>query len=490
MSPHTLFDLSASSLEQALATLESGDIVVCPTDTIYGLLVDATNEDAVKKLIAFKERPVGKAISVFVDGLDMMEKYVEAHKIPPASKSLLPGPYTFVLPSLHRTSKLLESEKGTLGVRYIGNKSAISNMQSTNNVNANSQIQSSQSATADKSSESADQVPSNDQDPNSNVHTLSSQLEASQSNDVIPPGGAPRIYPALREAGISPADFVTTLVSMFGRPVTATSANLAGKSSCHSIQALLRQLSPRKLSQLDLLIDTGELPHNPPSTVLDLTSPTPQVLRGTGAETVQITRSPEETMDVAEDFITVLLSAHRSQLSTTNSQFIVYLHGDLGAGKTHFVKGIARHFGFDRITSPTYLGMQEYKNEKGNLYHVDLYNFESAEDVSALGLDKLCVSLDPRVREDDTRVSPVIPSPDCHPGEGRDPSYHTVIPGLSRDLIHADSSIRWNDTSTVIPTIICIEWSEVAQLTYPGTHVYMEYGGETERKIRISPYQS
>lgn len=286
----------------------------------------------------------------------------------------------------------------------------------------------------------------------------------------------------------SPADFVTTLVHAFGGPVTATSANLAGKPSCYSIQALLGQLSSRKLAHLDLLIDAGELPHRDPSTVIDLTSPTPQVLRGTSVGQTIVTHSPEETMDVAEDFITGLLSAHRSQLSTINSQFVIYLHGDLGAGKTHFVKGIARHFGFDRITSPTYLGMQEYKNEKAHLYHVDLYNFESSEDIESLGLDAICMPLDSRVRKN--VKAPVIPS---NEGIQSNDIPNIIMPAHQRNesrsshppVILSKAKDPLSHTTTVIPTIICIEWPEKGTLSYSGTHVYMGYGGEGERVVMI-----
>lgn len=450
MSPHTVFDLSPSSLDYALKALKAGGIVVCPSDTVYGLLVDASNENAVKKLISFKERPVGKAISIFVDGFEMLERVVDARALTESARSLLPGPYTLVLPSRGVVSKLLESEKKTLGVRYIGNKSAISNMQSTNNF----------------------------KNTNSNVHTLGSELEASQSNYVIP-----------AKAGISPADFVTTLVSMFGKPVTATSANLAGKSSCYSIQALLRQLSSRKLAQLDLIIDAGELPHRDPSTVIDLTSPTPQVLRGTSMGQTIVTHSPEETMDVAQRFISTLIESRSSQLAAISSPFVIYLHGDLGAGKTHFVKGIARHFGFDRITSPTYLGMQEYKNEKVHLYHVDLYNFESSEDIESLGLDAICMPLDSRVRKNDK--APVIPS---NEGIQSNDIPNIIMPAHQRNesrssyppVILSEAKDPLSHATTVIPTIICIEWPEKGTLPYPGVHVYMEYIGDEGRSIRLA----
>ena len=516
MSPHTVFDLSPSSLDYALKALKAGGIVVCPSDTVYGLLVDASNENAVKKLISFKERPVGKAISIFGDGFEMLERVVDARALTESARSLLPGPYTLVLPSRGVVSKLLESEKKTLGVRLIGNKAPSSKLQ----------------------------VPSNVQDPRFNIQTMTGILSEAerirkisheldtQPNHVIPgvsqdltQGDSSMRWndKVTFESLSSPADFVTTLVHAFGGPVTATSANLAGKPSCYSIQALLGQLSSRKLAHLDLLIDAGELPHRDPSTVIDLTSPTPQVLRGTSMGQTIVTHSPEETMDVAEDFITGLLSAHRSQLSTINSQFVIYLHGDLGAGKTHFVKGIARHFGFDRITSPTYLGMQEYKNEQLHLYHVDLYNFESSEDIDALQLGRL---IEREVPNTKYQAPNKLQIPNSN-----QPS--SVIPGLSRDLTQGDSSIHQNDkasvipsnegiqsndipniimpahqtnesrssyppvilseakdplshTTTVIPIIICIEWPEKGTLPYPGVHVYMEYGGDGERSIRIT----
>jgi len=237
------------------------------------------------------------------------------------------------------------------------------------------------------------------------------------------------------EGVLSAPDFVNTLVHEFGRPVTATSANLAGKSSCYSIDAFMHQLSDKKMQMIDLVIDGGELPHHEPSTVLDLTMQTPQVLRASAAGQTTITRSVEETMDIAGRFVMSLRAS-----DSERGNLVIYLHGDLGAGKTHFVKGIARHFSFDRVVSPTYVGVQEYVNDQVKLYHVDLYNCQTQEDVDALGIDKL---------------------------------IHT-----SSSVIPAHAGIQ-DDKQT----IICIEWSEVGHLSYPGKHVFIEYAGENERKI-------
>jgi tRNA threonylcarbamoyladenosine biosynthesis protein TsaE len=68
---------------------------------------------------------------------------------------------------------------------------------------------------------------------------------------------------------------------------------------------------------------------------------------------------------------------------------VVLLYGDLGAGKTAFVRGLARGLGAspDDVTSPTFTLIQEYRGAL-TLYHVDLYRLDP-RDVDDLGLDEL-----------------------------------------------------------------------------------------------------
>lgn len=75
---------------------------------------------------------------------------------------------------------------------------------------------------------------------------------------------------------------------------------------------------------------------------------------------------------------------------TVSAGDVVLLYGDLGAGKTAFVRGMARGVGADpeEVSSPTFTIVQEYAGTSLTLYHVDLYRLEPAE-IDDLGLEDL-----------------------------------------------------------------------------------------------------
>src|SRR3982751_1089591 len=71
---------------------------------------------------------------------------------------------------------------------------------------------------------------------------------------------------------------------------------------------------------------------------------------------------------------------------------IVVLRGDLGAGKTTLVKGIAQGFEAaeeEDVTSPTFTLIHEYRGPAATVYHIDLYRVDTQRQLETLGLDDL-----------------------------------------------------------------------------------------------------
>ena len=88
---------------------------------------------------------------------------------------------------------------------------------------------------------------------------------------------------------------------------------------------------------------------------------------------VFISNSQAETEKFAESYA-----------KTLKPYDVVLLDGDMGAGKTHFAKGIAKGLGVqEEVTSPTYAYMNDYD---GVLFHYDCYRIESVEQAESLGL--------------------------------------------------------------------------------------------------------
>jgi tRNA threonylcarbamoyladenosine biosynthesis protein TsaE len=94
-----------------------------------------------------------------------------------------------------------------------------------------------------------------------------------------------------------------------------------------------------------------------------------------------ITHSAEETIVFG-----------RKLAAELSPPLIVLLRGDLGAGKTTLVKGIAEGFKAaraDDVTSPTFTLVHEYRGPHATLYHIDLYRVDTQRDLETLGLDDL-----------------------------------------------------------------------------------------------------
>lgn len=300
-------------IQKAREELAAGGLVIFPTETTYGAGVDATQQSAVDKLLAYKSRREGKPLSIAVTDQQMAEQYVEVNdSAKRIYQRFLPGPVTVVSKSKNVVAQGVASEYGTLGVR----------------------------------------IPA---------------------------------YP-----------LVIDIVKALGKPMTATSANGSGEKRPYTVQDIFDGLSEKQKSLIDLVIDAGELPPNPPSTVIDTTLDTPVVFRqgditveGTSTEqTVFPSASEEQTQEIAQR----IMLKHWNSIKETG--LVIALHGSLGVGKTVFVKGMAKFLGIqDTLTSPTYVYLLQYHynrhEQQGQLHHFDLWRIENPEMLEQLEFGSL-----------------------------------------------------------------------------------------------------
>ena len=126
------------------------------------------------------------------------------------------------------------------------------------------------------------------------------------------------------------------------------------------------------------------------------------------------TRSPEETV-----------AAGRTLAATLAPGACIALTGELGAGKTHFVRGLVEGWGGSELaTSPTFTLVHEYLTPRGPVFHLDLYRARSAEEIWNATHDELEAPHGLVVIEWADRF-PALVAPDAvrvgiaHAGEGR-----------------------------------------------------------------------
>ena len=99
------------------------------------------------------------------------------------------------------------------------------------------------------------------------------------------------------------------------------------------------------------------------------------------------TRSVEGTLALGERIAEILLPAPK----------LVVLRGEVGAGKTTLVKGIAAALGAaseEDVTSPTFTLVHEYAGPKVRVYHLDLYRLETERELATLGIDEMAAEPD------------------------------------------------------------------------------------------------
>lgn len=112
-------------IDHAVEVLQAGGVILYPTDTVWGLGCDATNDEAVAKLFRLKQRDRGRSMLVLVDSAEAVAKYTAA--VPDAAANLLevsapeegvsPKPLTIIYPDACNVSRDILADDGSLGIR-------------------------------------------------------------------------------------------------------------------------------------------------------------------------------------------------------------------------------------------------------------------------------------------------------------------------------------------------------------------------------------
>ncbi len=182
----------------------------------------------------------------------------------------------------------------------------------------------------------------------------------------------PRLLAENGTLGIRLPDYplIIELVRQYGKPLTATSANLSGTPPHHSINSLLKSLNflknvhniskGKRIHLIDLIIDAGDLPKNKPSTVIDTTSGSLKTLRLgdllPNTPNSLLSKSENETKQLARFILSKALK------NSPGRPIVFLLQGELGTGKTIFTKGLGKILGVkEEIISPTFTICYEYK---------------------------------------------------------------------------------------------------------------------------------
>lgn len=110
--------IMTEALHKAQTYIESGGVILYPTDTIWGLGCDATNQSAVDRIYRIKQRSDNKSMLVLMNGFKMLEHYLV--QVPKKTQEILDSvrkPTTIIFPGARNLAENLLAEDGSLGIR-------------------------------------------------------------------------------------------------------------------------------------------------------------------------------------------------------------------------------------------------------------------------------------------------------------------------------------------------------------------------------------
>ena len=120
-------DHQLRQIQTAVDVLQSGGVIIYPTDTIYGLGCDIFQQKAIERVCGIKKVDPSKAnLSFICHDLSDLSEYTRpiSNHIYRLLKEYLPGPYTFILPASKQVPKIFKSKKNTVGLRIPDNNIA------------------------------------------------------------------------------------------------------------------------------------------------------------------------------------------------------------------------------------------------------------------------------------------------------------------------------------------------------------------------------
>ena len=107
-------------LQKTIAHLKKGHVILCPTDTIWGLSCDATNTEAVERIYRIKKRDKSKSLIVLVSSIEMLSKYVE--KLPTDLNKILntfDKALTIIYPRALNLTKNVCAQDSSIALRIV-----------------------------------------------------------------------------------------------------------------------------------------------------------------------------------------------------------------------------------------------------------------------------------------------------------------------------------------------------------------------------------
>jgi L-threonylcarbamoyladenylate synthase len=115
------------AIKKALEVLQNGGVILYPTDTIWGIGCDATNEEAVKRVYDIKKRADSKSMLVLMENVNLLERYMQ--EVPEIAYSLIEvsdKPMTIIYPAAKNLAPNLLAEDGSVGIPIVSTSANIS----------------------------------------------------------------------------------------------------------------------------------------------------------------------------------------------------------------------------------------------------------------------------------------------------------------------------------------------------------------------------